>query len=85
MLSGTLLFKYNKLGLELVDKYVDEVKKNSSMWEQKVLQNIVEKDKYQFYNLPASYCAIKNHGGNIPAYIGEPIIIHHQASRKFKK
>ena len=85
LLSGTIIFKYNKIGLALAERYLHEVKKNPTKWEQKTLQEIVEKERVPVYNLPACYCAIIRQDGTIPDYIGKPIITHHQASRKFKR
>ena len=85
LLSGTMVVKYNKTTLKLLDEWIQQVEIQKTVKEQKVLEKIVlNNPKYNIYNLPVSYCAIKKFDGSIPEYIGKPIIIHHQISRKYK-
>lgn len=85
LLSGTMVVKYNERTLKLLDKWIQQVEIQSSVKEQKVLEGIVLNNaRYNVFDLPPAYCAIKKFDGTIPEYIGKPIIIHHQASRKYK-
>jgi len=85
LLSGTLVFKYNKKAIELAKKYIEVCSENTGKWEQRILQEIIESDSsYKVYDLPISYCAIKKRNGCIPKYIKDPVIVHYQASRQYK-
>ena len=85
-LSGTLYLNYNKKILNFVDEWIKENETNVQ-WEQRNLQKILEKweNKLQIAKLPIEYIAIIKFDGKVPNYIKEPVIIHHQASRKFKR
>ena len=84
LLSGTMMFRYNNKVLELVKKWIEQTE-TSSQWEQKILQSIIENDKeIKYYILPASYTTVIDHKNKIPDYIENPVIIHHQKSRKFR-
>lgn len=86
LLSGTMVFKYNEEGLRIAEKYAEACKNHNNVWEQKILQNILDQEsKDLLYKLPASYCAIMKKDGSIPKYIGDPIVVHYQASRKLKR
>jgi len=86
LLSGTMVVKYNERAIELLKVWIEAVEKNIQKKEQKTLQDIVENNsKYRVYNLPVEYCVVPKHNLEIPKYIGDPIIYHHQASRKYKK
>ncbi len=86
LLTGTIMFRYNERVLSLVRKWVATVK-NSTTWEQIVLQKLTEENKdIKIYKLPVEYCTVINHKGEIPNYIKKEDvkILHHQASRKLK-
>ena len=86
LLSGTMMFRYNPKVIHLTHIYEQYCKKNPRMWEQKVLQTVLEcPNTLKIYNLPATYCAVVNHSNVLPSYIKDPVIVHWQASRKFKK
>jgi|SRR3989304_8140294 len=86
LLSGTMVLKYNEATLELLDSWISALDRNVNIKEQKVLQTLLENlPNYKVYNLPVEYCAIKKPDGSIPSYIKEPIILHHQVSRKYRK
>lgn len=86
LLSGTMVFRYNPKVLALMEIYIEECKNSPKVWEQKILQEILAKDKtIKIYNLPASYCAVVKFDNKVPEYIGEPVVVHWQASRRFKK
>lgn len=86
LLSGTMMFNPTKNTFNLLDEWIYEVKSQSGKWEQRVLQEIIERKEkeLQIYNLPASYCAVILHNKKIPSYIKAPVIVHTQASRKYK-
>lgn len=82
LLSGTMLFSYNQKVLDFTKEYAKRCKQETNPFDQKILQEIVEKDKeLKLYNLPASYCVITKEDGTVPEYIGNPVIQHYQASR----
>jgi len=84
LLSGTMLFRYNSRVISMTKKYIEECQK-TSQWEQRVLQRVLNKDrKIKIYNLPPQYCAIIRRDGKVPQFMQEPVILHHQVSRKLK-
>ncbi len=85
LLSGTMVVKYKENTLKLLNEWIQRVEIEKAVKEQKVLEKIIlNNPRYNVFDLPASYCAIKKYDGSIPEYIGEPVIIHHQISRKYK-
>lgn len=86
LLSGTMVWKYNSQAIELLYKYIQGCVQKHTCLEQKVLSQILEiNPQYKIYDLPPEYCCIINRDGSIPEhYVKEPIILHHQASRKHK-
>lgn len=85
LLSGTMLFSYNEKVLDLTKEYIKECQAIKNSLEQRILQEIIEKDKtLKVYNLPPSYTAIIKPNGTVPEYIRKPIILHHQASRQYR-
>jgi hypothetical protein len=86
LLSGTMLFRYNEKVLDLARKYVQTCKRFPNVWEQRVLEQLLPKCRtIKVYNLPATYCAVILHNNELPKYINNPVIIHHQVSRQFKR
>ena len=86
LLTGTAYFKHSKKVLGLLDEYVELCEKNPGVWEQKHLQNLLERrTDIKVGNLPAEYCAIIKRDGTIPSYITKPVIVHKQASRQHRK
>lgn len=85
LLSGTICFSYNPKVLSLIDEWIEKVVENPNVWEQKVLEEIVNsKTNLGICHLPAEYCCVVMHDNSIPKYINKPVIVHHQASRKYK-
>jgi len=86
-LSGTLYLNYNKKVLRFLDDWIKE-NKISMNWEQRNMEKVLKtwKNKLNIYNLPPEYICIIMRNGSIPDWYikGEPIIIHYQASRKYK-
>lgn len=83
LFSGTLYFKNNTNIKDFIDCWIQDNSKNTGMWEQQVLSEIIPrwKDKISIYRLPGTYCQIFD----LMRDAGEPVIEHFQASRKFKK
>ena len=85
LLSGTMFIKYNNKMIEIFKQNIEDCKVQPNVWEQKILEKIIEsREDLNIYKLPASYCAVATRTGEVPAYIGEAVIFHHQVSRKFK-
>lgn len=87
LLSGTMVFNYNDKIISLCKEWIEATQKNLNIWEQKVLENIVNSKKdLNIYNLPYEYCCVLMHDYTIPKYLKEEdcVIIHTQASRRYK-
>ncbi len=85
LISATMMFRYNPKVLEMVKEWIKQCKLNPDIWEQKVLQNILEKDNtLNIYKLPPEYCSIILDNKRLPNYITSPVIIQWQASRKYR-
>lgn len=85
LLSGTMFIRYSEKNIKLVKQWIqkDDISKETK--EQKNFEQLVlNNPRYNIYDLPASYCAIKKRDGSISEYVRTPHIIHHQASRKFR-
>jgi hypothetical protein len=83
LLNGTLWLAYNPATLDLVDQWCKEVRVGE--WEQVTLQRILERrTDVRVKRLDPAYCFI--YDTSRTAYPGvEPIIEHHQASRRLKR
>ena len=84
LLSGTLWFNYNNNVLNIIQQWIDNVNLDHRHWEQKILEDIVSGSNLNIYKLPAEYCCVIMQNNKLPNYITDPVIIHHQASRKLK-
>ena len=83
ILSGTLFLKNNGKVKDLVKKWI-EINKTNNLWDQKNLQAAVgSSDSLVNYRLPAEYCRI--YDNKYQHLTAEPVIVHYQASRRFKK
>lgn len=83
LLSGTLFFQDSQNTLDLLDWWMMENEKNTCT-EQRNLQKIIDTKKVRnliMAELPASYVQIFD----LMANNGDPVISHHQASRRFRK
>ena len=86
LLSGTAYFRYVPETLVLVNKWVEACKK-SLVWEQQLLQDIIEATSTKVFNLPIAYCWIVSLPGNKRPIVEPPehiIIKHHQVSRQLR-
>jgi len=85
LLTGTMLWNYTPESLEFLDKWIAHVEKDKNNWGQKALETMIETmQPLNLHFLPAEYCCVLMHDNSIPKYITDPVIIHHQASRKYK-
>lgn len=86
VLSGTLFLRNNDRIKNLCDKWFRGAY-NSKIWEQKVLQKLLEiESNIKTYLLPIEYCFINSRPRNLPPLEKcKPIIVHYQASREMKK
>lgn len=86
LLSGTMYWGYNEKVLNLIDNWIQKVNNNINLWEQKVLEEIVyARNDLNIYKLPAEYCCVLMQDNSIPKYVTDPVIVHHQASRKYRR
>lgn len=87
LLSGTMYIRNNEKTRKIVEEWYF-TSNNYDMWEQKVLSNILEKNKdIKIYDLPLEYCWINSlPDGKDPFIKPDNVIIQHfQASRKYRK
>lgn len=82
--SGTILFKYNDTVLEVLDRWQKQCELAPTTFDQIHLQHIIkgfyqELHKLSVFFLPDSYCWMKD-----VTKVGEPTILHTQASRRFR-
>lgn len=81
LLTGTLLI--NNSCIELVKQWITNCEHFN--WEQQALQDIIFKNNIKYYNLPAEYCTVIKKDGSIPEYVKDPVIVHYQKSREYKR
>lgn len=86
LLSGTLFVRNCEESKRILDKWI-AICETTSIWEQKVLQNVIKEENIPIYNLPISYCYIKSlpDGSKPNINCENPVITHNQVSRKLKK
>lgn len=86
LLTGTMFIRNNERTKQLLKAWV-KANQNEGGLEQKVLQNLLNKfPDIKIYNLPPEYCCVIMQDNSIPYhYVKEPVILHHQASRKYKR
>lgn len=86
LLSGTMLLRNNDKVKTLCKEWYEK-SINTTRWEQLVLADILEKNEsIKIYELPLSYCYIKNlPNGNTPYVKCDPVILHHQVGRLYKR
>lgn len=81
LLGGTMYFAYKKKTLKLIDEWIflnnNTPRQRLSQW---VIPLALKRVDLSFVNLPASYCKIFD----LMKECGDPIILHTQASRKFR-
>ncbi len=88
LLSGTMLLKYKPKVIELVKRFISEIKKDPVTWEQRTMERIVnETPDLKIFSLPKEYITIPRQDGSCPKHINKEdvVIWHTQASRRFRK
>jgi len=77
-LSGTIYLNKSNGAMGLLDAWIAEQGKDPDIWDQRSLQKAIESThSFSMYRLPPQYTQIFD----TMAYAGEPVILHHQASR----
>lgn len=86
LLGGTLYFNYNDKVLNLVNDWMMAQKK-VNQYAQRVLDETLKKhNEINIYELPLSYCYIKTRpGSKEPLVKLDPVVLHWQKSREYKK
>ncbi|MGE4357515.1 MAG: hypothetical protein AB7E08_03040 [Candidatus Omnitrophota bacterium] len=81
--SGTLLFDYNQRVIDFIKEWEAECQKEESLsiWEQKILEELLKERRLKTYLLPEDYLYIFD----LAITKCEPVILHTQASRRFKE
>ncbi|MFX0140288.1 MAG: hypothetical protein ACFFDN_41995 [Candidatus Hodarchaeota archaeon] len=84
LLGGTLFFNYTQKGIEIVKEWILRCKMNPRARNSDLLQMILRnrKNEVKFKELPLNYCTIFD---SMQREVRKPIILHYQASRRFKK
>jgi hypothetical protein len=80
ILSGTLFIRNNDISKTLLENWIGTLPKHR--WEQEALKEVLN---IPYFNLPAEYCTVIDFDNKIPSYISNPVIVHHQASRKLRR
>ena len=80
-LSGTLVVR--RTAIPLIEEWITLCKDYS--WEQKAMDIAIKKLGITPYELPPEYCCVVTRDYRIPEYIPKPVIVHWQASRKYKR
>lgn len=78
--SGTIYIPNNRAGRDLVNLWIEYQKANPKVWDQKVLQHVVETKEIPHDTLGYEWISIDGH-----IKPENPIIHHTQASRRHKK
>lgn len=84
LLSGTIYIKNNPNSKNIISKWKLEQENNVTVWDQKILQRIQQQHKRHFSYLPHSYIKIFDNPRMKLKHNEIPVIIHNQASRRFK-
>ena len=86
ILSGTVWIKNNDKMKNVVKLWYDKSIENC-VWEQKILEAVLEEQKINIYPLPLEYCYILSLPDGKPPKIQleNPVIVHYQKSRIYKR
>lgn len=87
LLSGTIFIRRNDRTKALLLEWEAAVQSNEFVWEQKVLEFLLEKHpEIKVFHLPIEYCYIASlPSGEAPRVQCNAVIKHHQVSRTLKK
>jgi hypothetical protein len=86
--DGTMFIRNNPRGMKLMEDWItnDEKMFPFGTWEQKVLEDMLPHEKNLVWqDLPAEYCFIFDNETQMKMIKEEPIIVHYQTSRRFRK
>lgn len=85
LLSGTLFLRNTQRIEWLCLNWYDEASRLNK-WEQKALEKILTNHNVRCYNLPIEYCYVSSLPNKAKPHVKcDPVIVHHQASRRMKK
>ena len=84
LLSGTLVFDHTFKSCLLLRKWIHATVHSEGVWDQKILNNVVKANSIKIYHLSAAHCYIYDTSRRYYPQV-TPVIIHHQASRRFRK
>jgi len=84
LLSGTLYINPVARIRHMLELWQKEMKRSPRLWDQKALQSVISYSEVLVYTLPPEYTWIYDLS---PKYYGErePVIVHYQASRKYRR
>jgi hypothetical protein len=85
LLSGTLYFNNTSTAMRILDLWVSMCRANSTSWDQRNLNRVIEEygDSVKIFEFPSSYVRIFDAEDML--WDGDPVILHHQASRRLKR
>jgi hypothetical protein len=85
LLTGTMMFR-SRPKVKAMCKEWYEIANKTKEWEQKVLEKIIKNYDLKIYELPIEYIYINSlPRGEEPIVKCDPVIIHYQASREWKR
>lgn len=85
LLTGTMFFRNNDRVKKLCEEWY-QIASTTCEWEQKVLQKILSNHPVSVWELPVEYCFMKSRPGGLDPLIKlDPVILHYQLSRYYKK
>lgn len=76
VLSGTIFIRKTDYSMKIIHAWCEKVRSNLTLWDQVHLTEVLK--DFEHGILPATYCKI------IDSQTKNPVIIHNQASRKYK-
>lgn len=87
LLSGTLYINPTSNTISLLKNWESYCKLKTASWDQRMLEKAVQTyyGKKRIWELPPEYVFIYDHSKRQYPYVKNPVIIHYQASRKYKK
>jgi hypothetical protein len=84
-LTGTLYINYNPKTLDFVPRWIGENNLHAGRHDMANFKNVLHQNSLNIYQLPIEYVSIILPNGKLPDYIKEPVIVHSQASRKYRR
>lgn len=81
LLGSTFYFSNNEKVKNLLDKWIQLCNMHPKIWDQKLLQRAIKDVGVTVFRLPPEYCCIFD---LMAHQVKSPVILQHQASRKYK-